>query len=105
MVLDWIILIVMLVGLIGGIIKGVIQQIFSLGGLVLGIVLGTLLYEPFADLLLSSQCKRHGFGPSVGKILWRKARQPTPVFLPEKSHRQRSLAGYSPWGRKELDTT
>ena len=48
------------------------------------------------------QCKRHGFGPSVGKILWRKARQPTPVFLPEKSHRQRSLAGYSPWGCKRV---
>ena len=53
MVLDWIIIIVMLVGLIGGIIKGVIQQIFSLGGLILGIVLGTLLYEPFAGLLLN----------------------------------------------------
>ena len=31
--------------------------------------------------------------------------QPTPIFLPGKSHDQRSLAGYSPWGRKELDTT
>ena len=30
---------------------------------------------------------------------------PTPVFLPEESHGQRSLVGYSPWGRKELDTT
>ena len=30
---------------------------------------------------------------------------PTPVFLPEESHRQRSLAGYSTRGRKELDTT
>ena len=30
---------------------------------------------------------------------------PTPVFLPEESHRQRSLAGYSPRGGKELDTT
>ena len=29
----------------------------------------------------------------------------TPVFLPGKSHGQRSLAGYSPWGRKELDMT
>ena len=28
-----------------------------------------------------------------------------PVFLPEKSQGQRSLVGYSPWGRKELDTT
>ena len=31
--------------------------------------------------------------------------QPTPVFLPGESHGQRSLAGYSPWGRKELDMT
>ena len=31
--------------------------------------------------------------------------QPTPVFLPEKSHGQRSLVGYSPWGHKELDMT
>ena len=53
MVLDWIIIIVMLSGLIGGIVKGVIQQIFSLGGLILGIIFGTLLYEPFAALLLS----------------------------------------------------
>ena len=30
---------------------------------------------------------------------------PTSVFLPEKSHGQRSLAGYNPWGRKESDTT
>ena len=30
---------------------------------------------------------------------------PTPVFLPGESHRQRSLAGYSPWGHKELDMT
>ena len=31
--------------------------------------------------------------------------QPTPVFLAEESHGQRSLAGYSPWGCKKLDTT
>ena len=30
---------------------------------------------------------------------------PTPVFLSGESHGQRSLAGYSPWGHKELDTT
>ena len=35
----------------------------------------------------------------------RRKWQPTPVFLPEKSHGQRSLVGYSPWGHKELDTT
>ena len=31
--------------------------------------------------------------------------QPTPVFLPGKSHGQRSLTGYTPWGHKESDTT
>ena len=51
------------------------------------------------------QCRRRGFGPWVGKIPWRKKWQPTPVFLPEKSHGQRILVGYSPWGRKESDTT
>ena len=49
--------------------------------------------------------KRCGFHPWVGKILWRRAGQPTPVFLPEESHGQRSLVGYSPWGHKELDRT
>ena len=41
----------------------------------------------------------------VRKIPWRRAWQPTPVFLPGESHEQRSLVDYSPWGRKELDTT
>ena len=39
------------------------------------------------------------------KILWRREWLPTPVFLPGEFHGQRSLAGYSPWGLKELDTT
>ena len=34
--------------------------------------------------------------PWVGKFPWRKAWQPTPVFLPRESHGQRSLVGYSP---------
>ena len=48
---------------------------------------------------------RHGFDPWVGKIPGRRVWQPTPVFLPGESHRQRSLVGYSPWGHKESDTT
>ena len=36
-------------------------------------------------------------------MLWRRKWQSTPGFLPEKSHRQRSLVGYSPWGHKESD--
>ena len=48
---------------------------------------------------------RLGSDPWVGKIPWRRAWQPTPVFLPGEFHGQRSLVGYSPWGRTELDTT
>ena len=48
---------------------------------------------------------RPGFNPWVGKIPWRRKWQSTPVLLPGKSHGQRSPVGYSPWGRKELDTT
>ena len=47
------------------------------------------------------QCRRHkrqGFDPWVRKIPWRRAWQPTPVFLP-------GLKGYIPWGHKESDTT
>ena len=52
-------------------------------------------------------CKAGDLGsiPWVGKIPWRRAWQPTPEFLPGESHRQRSLAGYSPWGCKESDMT
>ena len=46
-----------------------------------------------------------GTDPWVGKIPWRREWQPTPLFLLEESHGQRSLAGYSLWGPKESDTT
>ena len=49
--------------------------------------------------------RRHGFDPWVRKIPWRRAWQLTPVFLPAESHGQRSLVGYSPWGRTESDMT
>ena len=49
-----------------------------------------------------SACWRHGFDPWVGKISWRREWQPTPVFLLGKSHGQRTLAGYSPWGHKRV---
>ena len=51
------------------------------------------------------QGERRGFHPWVGKILWRRKGQPTPVLFPRKSHGRRSLVGYSPWGRKESDKT
>ena len=48
------------------------------------------------------QRRRYGFDPWVKMIPWRRAQQPTPVFLPGESHGQRSLAGCSPWGHKDL---
>ena len=54
------------------------------------------------------QCRRsikHGFNPQVGKAPWRRAWQPTPVFLPGESHGQRSLASYSLQGHTESDMT
>ena len=47
------------------------------------------------------QWRRHRFNPWVRKIPWRRKQQPTPVFLPGKSHGQRSLAGYSSWDCKD----
>ena len=49
--------------------------------------------------------RRLAFDPWVGKILWRRKWQPTPVFLPGEFHGQRSLVGHSPWGHKESDMT
>ena len=49
---------------------------------------------------LSRRCR---FDSWVGKIRWRRRWQPTPVFLPGKSHGQRILEGYSPWGPEDLD--
>ena len=45
------------------------------------------------------------FDPWVGKILWRRAGQPTPAFLPGEPHGQGSLIGFRPWGLKDSDTT
>ena len=49
--------------------------------------------------------KQWGFDPRVWKIPGRRAQQPTPVSLPGEFHGQRRLMGYSPWRRKEFDTT
>ena len=64
--------------------------------------------ENIDKLDVEKQCRRHkrrGFSPWAGKILRGRAWQPTPVFLSGESQGQRSLAGYSPWGHKESDTT
>ena len=58
--------------------------------------------------LPACQCWRHKkhtcLIPGSGRFPWRRAWEPTPVFLPGESHGQRSLVGYNPQGCKELDT-
>ena len=54
------------------------------------------------------QCRRHKrfrFDPWIQKIPWRRKWQPTPLFLPGECQVLRSLAGYSPWGLKVLNTS
>ena len=72
---------------------------------------GSIIFFPFclqdcpggaSGKEVARQCRRHKrywFDPWVGMIPWRRAWQPTPVFLPEESHGQRSLAGCGPQGR------
>ena len=79
------------------------------------IILSSLLiYKALLTILLlgrpdgkESACNAGNLGsdPRVRKIPWRMEWQPNPVFLPGELHGQTSLAGYSPWGHKELDTT
>ena len=68
-----------------------------------------VLYQVFPSVSDSkeSACNGGKLGsiPGSGRFIWRKKWQPAPVFLPGESHGQRSLVGYSPWGRMELDTT
>ena len=51
---------------------------------------------------LPAKCRRCRFNPWVGKVPWERKWQPTPIFLPGKSHGQKSLVGYSPWGGKAV---
>ena len=74
-----------------------------LGGLDTAYVLATGFPGAVSGKEPACQCRRHKrrkFDPWAGKIPWRRAGQPTPLFLPGESHGERSLAGYSPRGRR-----
>ena len=62
---------------------------------------------PDGSEVKASACNAGDLGliPGLGRFPWRRKWQPTPVFLLGESHGWRSLVGYSPLGRKELDTT
>ena len=63
------------------------------------------LASPMAERVKSPPAMQETQEPQVRSPGGRRKGQPTPVPLPGKRHRQRSLAGYSTWGRKELDMT
>ena len=63
---------------------------------------GSVVKNPPAN---AGDVRDSGSIPGLGRLPWRRKWQPTPVFLPRASHGQRSLAGYSPWGRNEWDIT
>ena len=69
---------------------------------ILGFPCGASGKEPFYR---SRRYRRCCLDSRVRKIPWKRMWQPTLVFFPGESHGQRSLAGYSPWDHKELDTT
>ena len=62
--------------------------------------------SPVAQLVKNPPAKQETPVPLLG---WEdpssRKWQPTPIFLPGAFHGQRSLVGYSPWGRKESDVT
>ena len=67
-----------------------------------------LIWSLMVLMVKNCQCRRHKtwrFDPWVRKIPWRRAWQPTPVSMPGESHGQGSLVGYTPWGRRDSDTT
>ena len=57
--------------------------------------------------LVVKKCRRFAFDPWIGRSSGEENDYPflPAVFLPGESHGQRNLAGYTPWGRKELDMT
>ena len=80
-------------------------QTLTLTYSVIAILVAVMLPMWLSEKESSCQCRglrRRGFYLCVGKIPWRRKWQPTPVFLPGKSHGRRSLVGYSPWGSQRV---
>ena len=75
-----------------------IQGWFPLG--LTGLI--SLLSKGISRVSSSTTVQKHQF---TGFIMWKRQWHPTPVLLPGKSHRWRSLVGCSPWDRQESDTT
>ena len=61
-----------------------------------------MVKNPPANARDAGDARDAGFDPWVRKSPWGRKWQPTPEFLLGKSHEQRSLVGYSPWGRERV---
>ena len=75
---------------------------FTLNIVTVGFRGGAVVKNPPAN---ARDTRDVGSIPGLGRFPWRRAWQPTLVFLSGKILEQRSLVGYSPWGCKELDMT
>ena len=80
--------------------KVIVEDSFRRSRMFLGFPDGSVVKE--SAYSAGDVCRRCRFNPWVRKIPWRRKWQPTPVFLPGKSHGQRNLAGYRPWGHKRV---
>ena len=71
---------------------------------VVSCVFASLFYHHLTQMLggsvVKNQCRSHSFNPCIGKIPGRRKCHPSLLYLPRKSHGQRNLMGYSPWGCK-----
>ena len=68
----------------------------NIGNLVFGSSVFSKSNLKFSVHILLKLSMKPGFNPWVGKMPWRRKWQLTPIFLPRKSHGQRSQMGYSP---------
>ena len=84
-------------------LKSLLCQQYSEGVNILYVFFGLPWW--LSDKESSCRFRKHRFDPWSGNIPWRRKWHPTPVFLPRKSHGQRSPVGYSPCGCKESDMT
>ena len=68
----------------------------------LAAILASLMAQRVKNLPAMQKTQQMGFDPWIQQILWRRKWLPTPVFLPENSHGQRSLVAFSLWGCKRV---
>ena len=86
-------------------VQSIIQRVNLLPAFLLYFFMLKLYLSLLSGKESACQAGHLGLIPGLGRFPWRRKWQPSSVFLPGKSHGQRSLAGYSPKGHEVLDTT